>query len=484
MISAKNLINGRWVPTNNQIEVFSPTYSTKLIGTVPESNDDEVTEAVTAANQAATKWQKLGQVARGNILFAAADKVEAAADMLAKIATEEMGKPIVEARAEAFRAAAILRYYAGEGMRSIGEVIPSSNPTTLQYSAREPLGAVAIITPWNFPLAIPVWKIAPALVYGNTVVFKPAELSSLTAYKLIELIEDLLPQGVLNLVLGRGSIAGEILIQSRQISGISFTGSSQVGRHIASTALETGKKYQLEMGGKNPVIVAEDADLEMAVQLTVSGAMRSSGQKCTATSRVIVMDQILDEFTDKLVVHVKRLKVGDPLDTKTYLGPVVSRAQQEKVLSFIESGKRQGGNILVGGEIPNFAHDNLQGYFVEPTVFDNVQIDDTIAQDEIFGPVIAVISAASVDHAIILANSIRYGLSASIFTNSLNTAMSFIDGIQAGLVRVNEETAGVELQAPFGGLKASSSHSREQGRAAIEFYTNIKTVAIHPMFPK
>jgi aldehyde dehydrogenase (NAD+) len=480
MINTKNLINGSWIPTDDQTEIFSPTFPTKLIGTICESSDNEIVQAVAAANREFGHWRDLGQVARGNILFAAAARVEAAANMLAEIATTEMGKPIGEARGEALRAAAILRYYAGEGMRNIGEVIPATNPTTLQYSAREPLGVVGIITPWNFPLAIPVWKIAPALVYGNTVVFKPAELSSLTAYKLIELIEDLFPTGVLNLVTGRGSVTGELLIQNRHLNGISFTGSSLVGRHIASAAIETGAKYQLEMGGKNPVIVADDADLDLAIELTVSGAMRSSGQKCTATSRVIVMERILDKFTSKLVEHVKGLKIGDPIDPQTYLGPVVSKAQQEKVLSIIETGKQQGGNLLTGGGIPTTA-ENLTGYFVAPTVFDNIKIDDTIAQDEIFGPVVAVIPAESIGHAITLANSIRYGLSASIFTNNISTAMAFVNGIKAGLVRVNEETAGVELQAPFGGVKESSSHSREQGRSAIEFYTSIKTVAIRPI---
>ena len=478
-MKARNFIGGEWADTTNRIEIKNPADWNQVVGTIPLSEPHDIDKAVQAAQSARRAWKALGAVARGNILFQAANVLESHVDELGLLAAQEMGKPIGEARGEAARAVAILRYYGGEGLRSMGEVIPAANPSTLQYTTREPLGVVGIITPWNFPLAIPVWKAAPALVYGNTVVIKPAELSSLTAYRMWEIIASLFPKGVVNLVIGQGFKAGEAVIQHSLINGISFTGSTGVGQHIAETAVSRGVKYQLEMGGKNPVIVADDADFELAAELIVSGAMRSAGQKCTATSRVIIMENIRQEFTERLVSRVQALSQGDPTQPNTYLGPVVSQAQYDKVMGLIDRGRSEGGRVLTGGSPigGKFAH----GYFIPPTVFDEVAATATIAQEEIFGPVIAMIPVRSVDEAIGVANGVRYGLSASVFTRNLKTAMAFVEGIEAGLVRVNEETAGVELQAPFGGVKASSSHSREQGRAAIEFYTHTKTVAIRPL---
>lgn len=478
MIEARHYINGKWVTGTTTIEVCSPTNPSEIIGMIPTASQSEVSEAAASASAASQQWHQLGHLARGNILHQAASRLEKCTDELAVMAASEMGKPIGESKGEALRAAAILRYYAGEGMRDIGQVIPASKPETLQYTLKEPLGTVGIITPWNFPLAIPMWKIAPALIYGNTVVFKPAEFSSLTAFKLLETIVDLFPAGVLNMTIGTGTVAGDALVRNENIDGISFTGSSQIGKHIATICADRGAKYQLEMGGKNPVVVAADADLSLALDLTVSGAMRSAGQKCTATSRVIVMDNIYDRFAEELVERVKALKVGNPLDSDTYIGPLVSESQQSKVLSLMEIGKTEGAVALLGGGL--LKEPPSQGFFVAPSIFDKVPIKSTLAQEEIFGPVISLLSAPDISEAISMANSIRFGLSASIFTSSLASAMKFVDQIEAGLVRVNEETAGVELQAPFGGVKASSSHSREQGRAAIEFYTRTKTVAIWP----
>ncbi len=477
-MEARNLIGGQWTDTTNRTEVKNPADWNQAVGTIPLSETQDIDKAVQAAWSARRTWKGLGAVARGNILFQAANMLESHLDELGLLAAQEMGKPIGEARGEAARAVAILRYYGGEGSRSLGEVVPAANPSTLQYTTREPLGVVGIITPWNFPLAIPMWKAAPALVYGNTVVIKPAELSSLTAYRMWEIIASLFPAGVVNLVIGQGFKAGEAVIQHPLVDGISFTGSTGVGQHIAETAVARGVKYQLEMGGKNPVIVADDADFELAVELIVSGAMRSAGQKCTATSRVIIMEKIRQEFTERLVSQVQTLSQGDPSQSNTYLGPVVSQAQYDKVMGLIDQGRAEGGRVLTGGTPIGgpLAH----GYFIPPTVFDEVATTATIAQEEIFGPVIAMIPVKSIDEAIDVANGVRYGLSASVFTRNLKTAMAFVEGIEAGLVRVNEETAGVELQAPFGGVKASSSHSREQGRAAIEFYTHTKTVAIRP----
>jgi acyl-CoA reductase-like NAD-dependent aldehyde dehydrogenase len=477
MVAAKNYIAGEWVTDARGPEVRAPGNLDEVLGTVPLTTPAEVEAAVEAAARAQDGWRHLSGVERGNILFRAAAVLEAHVDELGALAAREMGKPIGEARAEAARAVSIFRYYAGEGSRAIGEVIPSANATTLQFTLRVPLGVVGIITPWNFPLAIPAWKMAPALAYGNTVVLKPAEWASLTAARIIELIGPLFPPGVVNLILGKGSVVGEALVRHPAVAGISFTGSGDTGQHIAQVAVERGAKYQLEMGGKNPVIVADDADLERVVELTVSGAMRSAGQKCTATSRVIATRGIKPRLAEALVERVRQLKQGNPLDPDTYLGPVVSAAQEEKILAMIQKGREEGARILAGG---GRADVGLKGFYIAPTVFDDVDSRMTIAQEEIFGPVVAIQEAADIEDAIRIANGVRYGLSASVFTRDLKTALLFVDRIEAGMVRVNEETAGVELQAPFGGMKASSSHSREQGRAAIEFFTHTKTVAIRP----
>lgn len=469
----KNFINGEWAPLDAHVVVRSPGDIQDAVGSIGFSTAQDVAAAVEAARGAQPGWRDLGAVNRGNLLFRAASILEEHTEELAQLATREMGKPIGEMRGEAQRAVAIFRYYAGEGYRAVGEVIPAANPGSLQYTTREPLGVVGVITPWNFPLAIPVWKIAPALIYGNTVVFKPAEWSSLAAVRMVELLASVFPAGVLNMVLGLGSEAGEALIQHPGIDGITFTGSAAVGAHVAEVATRRGIKYQTEMGGKNPVIVARDANLDLAVELVVSGGMRSAGQKCTATSRVIVEEAVHAAFRDKLVEAVHSLKVGNPLHTDTYVGPVVSKPQFEKIRGYIETGMREGAEMVAGGEPLE-----LDGYYIPPTVFDRVEAQATIAQEEIFGPVVGVIRVRDIDEAIGTANKIRYGLSASVFTGSLATALRCVREIEAGMVRVNEETAGVELQAPFGGVKASSSHSREQGRAAIEFYTHVKTVAI------
>ncbi|NMP21374.1 aldehyde dehydrogenase family protein [Sulfobacillus harzensis] len=476
MIEAQNLIGGQEVTTSQRMEVFSPSRPDEVIGHIPQSIGVEVDLAVQAARDALRAWKQLGPMGRSSLMFQAAAILEQRVDELAQLASQEMGKPIGEARGEALRAVAILRYYAGQGAYPVGDVIPAANATTLQYTTREPLGVVGIITPWNFPLAIPMWKVAPALIYGNTVVIKPAELSSLTAYRMFSLIQGLFPPGVLNVVIGRGAEAGAALVQHPGIRGISFTGSSQVGQGIARAAADRGVKYQLEMGGKNAVIVADDANIEQAVELVVSGAMRSAGQKCTATSRVIVLDGIHHAFREALTKRVKSLAVGDPLDANTYLGPVVSASQQKRVYTFIEHAQREGYAAVTGGQLLD-----RPGYFIAPTVFDEVRPDAEIAQEEVFGPVVAIIPAATLDEAITITNGVRYGLSASVFTRNLTTALKMVDELEVGMVRVNEETAGVEYQAPFGGMKASSSHSREQGLAAREFYTETKTVAIRAM---
>ncbi|MDH7568942.1 MAG: aldehyde dehydrogenase family protein [Armatimonadota bacterium] len=333
-----------------------------------------------------------------------------------------------------------------------------------------------MVTPWNFPIAVPAWKLAPALAYGNTVVLKPASLTPGMGVALAEVLAEAgIPPGVFNLVTGSGGVVGDALVAHPAVRGVSFTGSNAVGKRIAALALERGVRYQLEMGGKNPILIAPDADLDQAVELTVRGAMLSCGQKCTATSRAIVCQPLVEEFTTRLVKRVRELRQGPGTDASTFLGPVVSEAQRRSILEYVRIGQEEGARLLVGGGVPEgpeFAH----GYYVQPTVFDQVTPSMRIAREEIFGPVLAILAAKDLQEAIAMANNTAYGLSASLVTRSLNAALEYVTDIEAGLVRVNGETAGVEPQAPFGGMKESSSYSREQGRAAMEFYTQVKTV--------
>jgi acyl-CoA reductase-like NAD-dependent aldehyde dehydrogenase len=480
--SYQNFINGQWVSSSTQkeIESINPASRHEVVGKVQESSVEDMDLAILAAKAARKGWQKLSGVAKGNHLYKIAEILEARLDEMAETLTKEMGKPIAEAKGETARGIAILRYYAGEGMRKTGDIIPASDESALMYTQRVPLGVVGVITPWNFPVAIPIWKMAPALIYGNTVVLKPASEAAVTAAKLIECIDEAgLPKGVVNFVTGKGSVVGQRLIDHPEVNGITFTGSNEVGRGVAQKVVERGGKFQLEMGGKNPIIIAEDADLDRAVQATLSGGFGSTGQKCTATSRVIIHEKVYESFKTKLVEKTTALQLGNGLDPATQLAPCVSEAQQETVLSYIRIAKEEGATLLTGGKQPEDSQLE-KGFYVEPTIFENVTSKMTIGQEEIFGPVLALMKVASMDEAIDLANDVPFGLSASLFTSNIETSFRFINEIEAGLVRVNYETAGVELQAPFGGMKESSSGSREQGEAAKEFFTSIKTIFIKP----
>ncbi|MFD2705729.1 alpha-ketoglutaric semialdehyde dehydrogenase GucD [Salibacterium lacus] len=471
-----NYINGAWKTNAEETKAsMNPAHPREVVGYYTMSGTRTLDEAVEAAASAKRNWRKMAQPARGDILYKAAALLEKRIEEIAETMTREMGKTYPEAKGETMRGAQILRYYAGEGMRQSGDVIPSTDKDALMFTNRTPLGVVGVITPWNFPVAIPVWKIAPALVYGNTVVFKPAQESAVTAAKVVEcLAEAGLPDGVLNFVTGSGSVIGRGLSEHPDVNGITFTGSEQVGRGIGQAALGRGAKYQLEMGGKNPVIVTEDADLDTAVDAVISGGLKSTGQKCTATSRVIIQNGIYDTFKEKLLAKVREIKVGDGMKEDSWMGPCASESQFNSVTSYIEKGKEEGADLLCGGEtIPE-----EEGYYVTPAVFDNVEPEMTIAREEIFGPVLALMKVETVEEAIETANDTEYGLSASIFTTNIQEFLSFMDDIEAGLVRINAESAGVELQAPFGGMKHSSSHSREQGEAAKEFFTSIKTVLV------
>ncbi|WP_277679452.1 alpha-ketoglutaric semialdehyde dehydrogenase GucD [Gracilibacillus dipsosauri] len=475
-----NFINGKW-KASNSAEVkknTNPANKEDVVGFVQKSTLADLNEAVEAAKGAKDGWHKLSGDARGKYLYKVANVLESRLEDIATTLTREMGKTLPEARGETARGVAILRYYAGEGLREIGNVIPSTDSEGLMFTTRTPLGVVGVITPWNFPVAIPIWKMAPALIYGNTVVIKPASEAAVTCAKVIECFAEAgIPEGVVNMVTGSGSVIGQGIAEHPDINGVTFTGSNAVGKQIGQTALARGAKYQLEMGGKNPVIVAEDADLDLAVKATISGGLSSTGQKCTATSRVLVHKAVYDEFKQKLLSQIEKLTVGDGLGTQNWMGPCSSESQLNTVLSYIEKGKEEGATLLLGGNrLMDSEHES--GYFIEPTVFENVTPKMTISQEEIFGPVLALTKVDSFEEAIQLANDVEFGLSASIFTNNIQKMLAFINDIEVGMVRVNAETAGVELQAPFGGMKNSSSHSREQGRAAIEFFTSIKTVFI------
>jgi acyl-CoA reductase-like NAD-dependent aldehyde dehydrogenase len=475
-----NYINGDWeVSVSNEVLCSTnPANKKERVGHVQNSTKEDLDKGVKAAKQAQKKWAKLSGTERGNYLFKAADILEKNIDEIAETMTKEMGKTLPEAKGETARGATILRYYAGEGMRKIGDVIPSSDSSALMFSKRAPLGVVGVITPWNFPVAIPVWKMAPAMIYGNTVVLKPASEAAVTAAKVIECFHEAgFPKGVINLVTGKGSVVGQGIANHPEVNAVTFTGSNQIGKKIGEAALARGAKYQLEMGGKNPILVAEDADIDRAVEAAINGGLKSTGQKCTCSSRVIIQSSIYEAFKERLLKKLKEIKVGNGLNGDTWMGPCASEGQFNTVQSYINKGKEEGADLIYGGNQPD--DEQLKnGFYINPTVFDNVSSSMTIAQEEIFGPVLALMKVDTLEQAVNLANDVEYGLSASIFTKNIDHILSFIDDIDAGLVRINSETAGVELQAPFGGMKQSSSHSREQGEAAKEFFTTIKTVFV------
>ena len=476
-----NYINGEWAPaaSGETFENRSPADTSDLVGRFAASAKEDVERAVAAAAEAAEGWRQTSPIARANILHKAAEILAGRQAEIGRELTREEGKTLKEGIGETGRAVQILRYFAGEAQQPSGEHYPSMNPLTLLYTLREPLGVVALITPWNFPIAIPAWKMAPALAFGNTVVFKPASLTPLCAVRLTQALADAgLPPGVLNLVTGGASAVGDPLVRDPRVAGISFTGSNAVGAELRKLAAETGAKLQLELGGKNPAIVLADADLDHALTHVVAGAMMSTGQKCTATSRAIVDRRVAAQFTRDLTDRIGALKVGDPLATETQIGPAVSAEAADRIVADVAAAKGDGA-LLVGGDRLR-ANGHGRGHFVAPTLFGDVDPESTLGQEELFGPVLGVIPVDGLDEALAVANRVRFGLSASLFTRDLGTALAFVRGIQAGIVHVNSETAGAEPHVPFGGMKGSSSYSREQGKAAREFFTQTKTVYVDP----
>jgi len=462
--------SGEWFADRNPAELD------EIVAEFPVSGPSEAAQAARAAAEAQREWAALPAPARGEVLRRAAELLEARKDDVAADLTREEGKSLAESAGETARAVTILRYYAMQTMLPEGDVIPSSSAGTLLYTRRAPLGVCALITPWNFPIAIPAWKAAPALAFGNAVVLKPASAAPLTAWRLAECLQDAgMPKGVLNVLYGSAPVA-EALCRAPEVAAISFTGSARVGRHIAAIAAHDGRKVQLEMGGVNAVVVLPDADLEQAVRLTVQGAFRSAGQKCTATSRAIVDHSIAPAFEQRLAEVTRSLKVGPGTDPGAYLGPLIDREARDAALAAVERAVSEGARLLCGGHLTGEPYE--RGAYMAPVVLADVRPDMQIAREEVFAPVLSILRADGLTEAIELANGVAYGLSASVFTRDLNAALTFADRVEAGMVRVNGETAGVEPQAPFGGMKASSSYSREQGLAAREFYTQTRTVAI------
>lgn len=475
-----NYIGGAWqaAASGQTFENRNPADDAEVIGLFAASGATDVDAALAAADGARKAWANTSPIARAAILMKAAEILASRQNDIGRDLTREEGKTLKEGIGETGRAIQILRYYAGEAQQPDGEHYPSANPATLLYTVREPLGVVAAITPWNFPIAIPAWKIAPALAFGNTVVFKPASDTPLCAVHFVQALHEAgLPAGVLNLVTGSAGQVGDPLARDPRVTAITFTGSNAVGAELKKIAADSGAKLQLELGGKNPAIVLADADGDHAVQHLVTGAMWSTGQKCTATSRAIVLRPRLDEITSKLVDRITKLAVGNPLDAATQIGPVINRKAADRIAGDIERGAGEGARLLAGGGIisPVGAE---RGHFIAPTLFGDVAPDSFLGQEELFGPVLGIIPVDSAEEAMAVANNVRFGLSASIFTRDLGRALNFAREIEAGIVHVNSETPGAEPQAPFGGYKGSSSYSREQGKSARDFFTQIKTVYI------
>ncbi len=475
----RNYINGEWVTSRTAkiVERRNPANTDEVVARVPLSTREEMKQAIVAAKEAFPGWRATPAPNRGKILFQAVRLMQEQKEELARLLTREEGKALKDSLGEVQRAINIAEFMAGEARRLNGETLLSELPKNFTYTIRQPLGVVGAITPWNFPVAIPVWKIAPALVCGNTVVFKPATLTPLTAMKVVEIFEQAgLPPGVLNLVAGSGREAGDELVTNPHVRGISFTGSNEVGCGLYTSGAERLKKIQCEMGGKNPVVVLADADLGLAMESTLAGAFASTGQRCTATSRVVIEERVADEFVAMLVKRAEKYVVGDGLEPGVEMGPQVDETQMKTVLSYIEIGKKEA-NLLCGGQRLSGARYD-KGWFVAPTIFDQVPAESRIAQEEIFGPVLSVIRVKNFDEALTAANSVRYGLSSSIYSSDSNKIFEFIDKIETGMTHVNSSTVGGEAHVPFGGAKDSSVGPREVGHAAIDFYTDLKIVYI------
>ncbi|MDE2343615.1 MAG: aldehyde dehydrogenase family protein [Betaproteobacteria bacterium] len=469
-------IDGCWHDGTSTIESRNPSDRSDLIGHFAQATADQLDHALDAARRGQESWWAAGVQKRHNVLMEIGNELMARADELGHIIAREEGKPLAEAKGEAYRAGQFFTYFAGECLRNQGDLAESVRLGVEIDVRREPIGLVAIISPWNFPIATPAWKIAPALAFGNAVVWKPANLTPASAVALSEIIarQDI-PAGVFNMVLGSGREVGQRLVESPKVDAISFTGSVDVGRGIAATAIANMTKIQMEMGSKNPMLIMDDCDLELAVVNATNAAFGGTGQKCTAASRLIVHSAIHDEFVDRLAAAAKALKVGHALEAGTQIGPVISEGQLAQNLAYIDKGRAEGAELVCGG---TRLQRETDGYFMAPAVFAGTRNNMTINSEEMFAPITCVIKADSYSEALAIANDSQFGLTAGIMTRSLSRANHFRSNVRAGCVMVNLPTAGTDYHVPFGGRGASSYGPREQGRYAAEFYTTLKTTYI------
>ena len=472
MTKHDNLIAAEWVSFGNYQDNINPSDTSDIIGAYSYGDASSVDAAVEAAKAAFPAWRDASPQVRHDLLDAVGNTIAARKDEIGRLLSREEGKTLAEGIGETMRAAQVFKFFAGEALRQVGDLQASVRPDIDVEVTREPVGIVGLITPWNFPIAIPAWKIAPALAYGNCVIVKPADLTPGCAHVIAEILNECgAPSGVFNLVMGRGSVVGEAIVNHPDIAAISFTGSVDTGNHIAETCGRLRKKVQLEMGGKNPMVVLDDADLGVAVPACINGTFFSTGQRCTASSRLIVEAGIHDQFVDAMTSAMQALKIGDALDAATQIGPVVDARQLNSNLEYVDLARTEAAEVI-GGERLDLSTD---GFYQAPALFVGTTNDMRINREEIFGPCGSVIKAADFDEAVAIANDTEFGLSAGICTQSLKHARAFKRQAAAGMVMVNLPTAGVDYHVPFGGRKGSSFGSREQGRYAVEFYTTVKT---------
>ncbi|TPI37875.1 aldehyde dehydrogenase family protein [Mesorhizobium sp. B3-1-6] len=468
----KNLIDGEWLGEAGSRNI-NPSNTNDVVGEYASAGPEEAKQAIAAAKAAFPAWSRSGPLARHAVLKKTSDEIMARKDEIGRSLAREEGKTLAEGVGETIRAAQLFDFFAGETLRLSGEMVPSVRPGVGVEMTREGVGVVGIITPWNFPIAIPAWKIAPALAYGNTIVFKPAELVPESAWTIVDILHRAgLPKGVLNLVMGKGSVVGQAMLDSPDVNAISFTGSVGTGKRVAAASVEHMRKFQLEMGGKNPLVVLDDADLGTAVDCAVNGAYFSTGQRCTASSRLIVTEAIHDRFVDAIKERLDKLVIGDALDAKTQIGPVVDQTQLKQDEDYIAVGRQEGAELAFGGDR---LERETPGFYLQPALFVGSTNAMRISREEIFGPVANVIRVNDYDEALAVANDTPFGLTSGICTTSLKHATHFKRNSEAGMVMVNLPTAGVDFHVPFGGRKGSSYGPREQGRYAMEFYTTVKT---------
>jgi aldehyde dehydrogenase (NAD+) len=471
-------IDGKWIPSKSgkTFETKNPA-TEEVLAVFPQGTKNDVLKAIDAAEKAFLQWKKYPAPKRGEIILKAASIMRERKDELGKIVAQEMGKIISEAKGDVQESIDFLEYISGEGRRLLGETTPSELPNKFCMTIRQPIGVVGCITPWNFPMAIPCWKLGAALISGNTVIFKPASLTPLCAASLVEIFDKAgLPHGVLNLVTGPASVVGNEIVENPQVKAISFTGGVSAGRDVYTKAARLLKPVEVELGGKNPQIVMDDANIDLAVEGVLFGAFGSQGQRCTATSRLIVHEHVYTEVIEQLVKRTKALKIGNPLDPSVQIGPVSCEEQLKTVLQYVDIGLKEGAKLLCGGkQLKGKEYD--RGYFVQPTIFE-AKHGMRITKEEIFGPVLSVMKAKNYDEAVKIANDIEYGLSSSIYTKDVNLAFRAIEDFETGITYVNAPTIGAEVHLPFGGIKNTGNGGREAGTTAIDEFTEIKTVFI------